>query len=502
VILDLDGTRMRLTPKTTLHLDWAPGESFPICGDIVRRLREELPQLELGGALRRHLAEIAAQQKRARWIAEQEDVPGDPRLLPHQRVAVDWLRCVRRGILADAQGLGKTVMSLSAVPADARRVLIVCSNAKRIDWAEHGEGWTHLPARIHDGGSPGKWDGILVIGYAGAVTHWRDLRKADVVIVDEAHQARNRKTQLFIALTRIVRDAGHVFLLTATPTVNVGHDVWTLLHLADPQRWGSYWSFVFRFFRVTKGYFGMSVSREPAPDQQEALDRVLSAYALRREGVLDLPELRWETVPYRLPDQQRLLYEELRETGSVEGVSAYEEVAVITRLRQLAIDPGLFLPSYEGPSKLDLLERVLAKHRGQAICFTMFSQLADRAAARIPGVVAFHGGTSAADREKILKDFRWGTVETLVLTYGVGGEGLNLTEANRVILLDPPWHPAGVGHAVHRIHRYGQTSGDLAVISLHATGTIEDDIRELIAEKRQVSVDELLRRVYGREQPG
>lgn len=39
----------------------------------------------------------------------------------------------------------------------------------------------------------------------------------------------------------------------------------------------------------------------------------------------------------------------------------------------------------------------------------------------------------------------------------VGGQGLNLTSADRVIVVDPDWTPANDNQAVARAHRLGQT---------------------------------------------
>ena len=47
----------------------------------------------------------------------------------------------------------------------------------------------------------------------------------------------------------------------------------------------------------------------------------------------------------------------------------------------------------------------------------------------------------------------------------VGGVGLNLTAARKLILLDPAWNPATEEQCFDRIHRLGQTQ-DVEIIRL------------------------------------
>ncbi len=63
-----------------------------------------------------------------------------------------------------------------------------------------------------------------------------------------------------------------------------------------------------------------------------------------------------------------------------------------------------------------------------------------------------------------------------------GGFGLNLTEADYCILLDPWWNPATEAQAVDRVHRIGQTR-KVMVYRLVAKGTIEEKVMALKAKK-------------------
>jgi hypothetical protein len=69
------------------------------------------------------------------------------------------------------------------------------------------------------------------------------------------------------------------------------------------------------------------------------------------------------------------------------------------------------------------------------------------------------------------------------LSTAVGGVGLTLTAADRVVLLDPAWNPAMDEQAVDRVHRIGQTK-EIVVYRLICSGAIEDKMFRLQVFKR------------------
>nr|GMD67546.1 protein chromatin remodeling 24 [Ipomoea batatas] len=93
------------------------------------------------------------------------------------------------------------------------------------------------------------------------------------------------------------------------------------------------------------------------------------------------------------------------------------------------------------------------------------------------------GTTKAADRLKIVNDFQEGCgAPIFLLTSQVGGLGLTLTKADRVIVVDPAWNPRGVlmlcstdNQSVDRAYRIGQKK-DVIVYRLMTCGTVEEKI--------------------------
>jgi superfamily II DNA/RNA helicase len=68
--------------------------------------------------------------------------------------------------------------------------------------------------------------------------------------------------------------------------------------------------------------------------------------------------------------------------------------------------------------------------------------------------------------------------QCMLLTTSVGGVGLNLTSADRVVIVDPAWNPAIDAQAVDRTYRIGQER-EVRVYRLITSGLIEDKMFRL-----------------------
>jgi SNF2 family DNA or RNA helicase len=89
---------------------------------------------------------------------------------------------------------------------------------------------------------------------------------------------------------------------------------------------------------------------------------------------------------------------------------------------------------------------------------------------RIDGTVA-----SATERAQRVASFQAGAADIMMLTTQVGGLGLTLTAASRVIIVDPSWNPSTDQQSVDRAYRIGQDK-NVVVYRLISCGTVEDKI--------------------------
>lgn len=100
--------------------------------------------------------------------------------------------------------------------------------------------------------------------------------------------------------------------------------------------------------------------------------------------------------------------------------------------------------------------------------------------------------TQLAEREKRITKFQTDkSYSVFLLTTQVGGVGITLTAANRVVIYDPSWNPATDAQAVDRAYRIGQTE-NVVIYRLITCGTVEEKIY-----RRQVFKDSLIRQNTG-----
>merc|ERR1719271_296479 len=97
------------------------------------------------------------------------------------------------------------------------------------------------------------------------------------------------------------------------------------------------------------------------------------------------------------------------------------------------------------------------------------------------------GALEARDRDTKIQKFEKDTKYFAVcLSTSVGGVGLTITGADRVVLVDPAWNPAMDAQAIDRVHRVGQTR-DVVVYRLIGSGAIEDKMFRLQVFKRSLA---------------
>lgn len=407
---------------------------------------------------------------------------------PYQRVGVKFLTTAKRALLADAPGIGKSAQAVRAACAvDAKKVLVVTKKSLIYNWQHQVKLWS-VGERCYE-----------VTNYEQIVCRPEKYftQPYDVLIVDEATAVKNRKSKRTKELYRLARKIPYVWLLTGTPILNRPDELWSLLHIIDHKRFSSYWRFVEQYCATEYNVWSgreRPVGIKPGVDQILASD--LSTVMLRRDrSVIYLPPLTEETIYIRLEGKQASQYHDMEQNFFIywedlgEVCHAPSVVAQLVRLQQLVCSPVL-LGGPEQSVKTDVLLDVVAEYAEdhKLLVFTTFARYAQLLYQRLqqhePAIIT--GSVSAKNRQLAVDRFNVDPkCRVLLGTYGAIGEGMNIQTADIVVHANKPWVPAMLDQAVSRAHRRGQEK-PVHVISLCAVGTVDNDIEETLASKKEV----------------
>lgn len=166
----------------------------------------------------------------------------------------------------------------------------------------------------------------------------------------------------------------------------------------------------------------------------------------------------------------------------------------IDEIAKLFKVPGIFSDGWRSSSKVEACLNTLSKVWAESsddkvIIFSSFTSLLDvltipLEAAQIPHA-QYTGRMNVQERNATLEDFRTGRCKVLLTSLKAGNVGLTLTQANRVIIMEPFWNPYVEDQAQDRVYRIGQ-SREVSVFRMRITDTVEDRIVLLQDNKRAI----------------
>ena len=441
-------------------------------------------------------------------------------LRPYQIEGVEWLynihKCDFGGILADEMGLGKTIQTIYFLrklkKEDSQsKFLVVCPTALVYNWLKEFEtfgqdfqvailsGYKLLRKQILE-----KMSADVYITSYGTLREDIDLYDNIVFKVCTLDEAQNIKNP-FAKITRAVKKikADTKIALTGTPLENALVEIWSIFDFIMP----GYLNNISKFNEK----FAFKDQDDTSKEKISKLKILTSPFILRRKKkdvVKELPE-KYENVIYvDLDEEQKKIYalevKKVKEEidGLLKGSSFREKrfqiLSLLTRLRQICIDPKLIYENYQGTStKIETLVKTIVENvanEHKILMFTTFKSILPTIKKALDSkkitYYTIDGDVNGKTRQMLVDNFNQDDTNVFLITLKSGGTGLNLTSADIVIHLDLWWNPQVENQATDRAHRIGQTKS-VEVIKLIASGTIEERILEL-QQKKKALADELI----------
>lgn len=438
-------------------------------------------------------------------------------LRDYQKIGVKWLynihKCDFGGILADEMGLGKSLQTLCFIRRildndKSAKVLIVTPTSLCYNWEKEIEKFTpevnyHIftEARnkrrelIEEGNN-----NVYITSYGllrEDIEYYKKINFS-VFIIDEAQNIKNPAT----GITKSVKSvkAKTRIALTGTPIENSLSELWSIFDFIMPGFFGS--------MREFNDKYGIKeIESDDDKHKLNDLNRQISPFILRRKKkdvVSDLPDKIENNIYIDLTDNQKELYaalvektrQEMDDLIGSEGFSKarFKILELLTRLRQMCIDPSIIYDNYKGGSaKIDESIKVIKEvidNDHKILLFSSFRTALNIVEKRLKkeniSYYLIDGSVSSKKRMELVEKFNNDETKIFLIMLKAGGTGLNLTGADVVIHLDLWWNPQVENQATDRAHRIGQKN-TVEVIKLITKGTIEEKILELQQKKKVLS---------------
>ena len=421
------------------------------------------------------------------------------------------------GILADEMGLGKSIQTIYYIKELLKdnkdyKFLIVSPTSLAYNWErEFGKFEPSLKKCVIVGDRKTRrnlfnnFDNynifITTYGLLREDKEFYDDIVFKTIVIDEAQNIKNTQAELTKTVKTINSETK--LALTGTPIENSIDELWSIFDFIMP-------GFLPDLTTFDRKYKIRDFDDESNKKISE-LNGIISPFILRRrkkDVIKDLPPKIENNIFVDLDDEQKKLYlaelervhKETEEILSSGGVSKlrFMILQLLTKLRQLCIDPRLIYSDYNGGSgKISefvnvVNNMVLTGHK--MLVFTSFRGALDLAKKELDknniSSYVIDGSVSSKKRFELVEKFNNDDTNVFFIMLKAGGTGLNLTSADIVIHLDLWWNPQAENQATDRTHRIGQKN-TVEVIKLISKGTIEEKILEL-QEKKKILSEKLI----------
>jgi SWI/SNF-related matrix-associated actin-dependent regulator 1 of chromatin subfamily A len=411
-----------------------------------------------------------------------------------------------RALLADEQGLGKTIQAILilAKHPKARPAVVIVPSSVKLNWRVEIKRWLPRTKRnrtyILNGRTPVDLPdtGIFIINY-DIVKYWLpQLRKVNpqIVVCDESQYIKNpqaQRTKAILGGRRRDEEAlcdgvPNRLFLSGTPAENRPVELWPVIHNLRPDVFSNYMQFANRYCAAYPGRFGLNVSGASNIAELSALLRKTCMIRRTKAEVLpELPPKRRVTVPMEIDNRNeyQLAHDDLiawmkSQDQDITGALKAEALVKIEKLKQIAAR-GMVAGGIEWVNNfLTGGKKLVVYCHHEEVFREIVAALKEHNPAQI------HGRQDAEEKQENTQKFQTDdSCRVVVCSLTAARLGITLTAASDTVFFELGWTPTAHDQAEDRTHRIGQTQACMAYYLL-AAKTIYGKIAALIDSKRAV----------------
>ncbi len=313
------------------------------------------------------------------------------------------------------------------------------------------------------------------------------------IILDESHVIKNPLSKNYLAVTQL--NSTYKIALTGTPIENSLVDLWSQMNFLNHNILGS-----LSYFKTE---YIDKIGKDSTAIELEEVKQIVSPFILRRlktDVAKELPEKSEQIIYCNLEPEQEKLYEEEKSAIRNELLSNKNKnnqyikaIAVLNRLRQIVLHPKLINQEFEHDSGkfntiINLIENLMAQG-DKFLIFSSFVKNLNLYKQYFEDNNIEYSMLTGSDnnRQKIVEEYKNNSkIKPFLISIKAGGYGLNITQANYVLITDPWWNPLVEKQAIDRTHRIGQTK-NVFVYKFITKSTIEEKILYMQKQKLDMS---------------
>lgn len=417
-------------------------------------------------------------------------------LFPYQKegVAAAFDQYGGRCLLADDMGLGKTRQALAFIghclPA---RVLVICPSYLRYQWTHALKEWLNLDGQLVKKGKETLEGEACIVSYDMLAALKIPTGVFDVVVCDESHYVKSRKTKRTKACTPLVKSAKYAMLVTGTPALNRPIELFSQLMMLRPIYIKNYTSYAKRYCNGKPTPFGYDDRGASLGHELNwVLRKGFMVRRLKRDVLTQLPPKTRHTVWLEVKtdllndvEEGFRKWKELNLTMyKLPAGSEQQRLQMFERQKTIS---QLFVAT--STAKCEAIARwvVTALEEGRSFIFFAYHQVVlDAVEEVVTGkydYMRIDGSTPAARRQANVEAFQKDeSMRIAILSIMAAGTGVTLTRVSECVFGELYWVPGVMIQAEDRIHRISQTE-KCDIFYLLGTDTLDTYVHPSLCKK-------------------
>ena len=429
---------------------------------------------------------------------------------PHdyQRYATDFIVSHKISAVLLEMGLGKSVISLSAINElmldyfDVSRTLVIAPlRVANNTWPDEIEKWDHLKYLSYSvvtGSEKERLDALNKLAHIYIINRenvdWLITKSGfkwffDMVVIDELSSFKSYQAKRFKSLLKVRPKVKRIVGLTGTPSSNGLMDLWAEFRLLDMgERLGRYIThYRQNFFIPDKRNQQIIFSYKPKDGAEKQIYSLISdiTISMKSKDFLKMPKCILNEVEVYLSEKERNLYDSLKADMVLkledEEIDAVNAAALSNKLLQMA-SGAVYNDDKESihihDRKIDALEDLIEGANGKPVLIAYWYKSDLK---RIKDKFDVKELKTSGD----FKEWNQGKIPVAIIHPASAGHGLNLQAGGSTLIwFSLTWSLELYEQTNARLYRQGQKE-TVVIHHILAKGTIDEDVMKALENKNK-----------------